>query len=95
MGAQPAAAAAFVLVDGRCGSPPPPEAPAAEQVQADPGDGTPTMTPPDPATADTRVPPAMPADPSYQAGPYKGAMTAPPAEAMNKTYPLCCAHGAG
>lgn len=47
------------------------------------------MTPPDPATADTPVPPAMPADPSYQANPYKGAMTAPPAEAMNKTYPLC------
>jgi hypothetical protein len=31
----------------------------------------------------------MPADPGYQAGPYKGAMTAPPAEAANKTYPVC------
>ena len=42
-----------------------------------------------PATADTPVAPAAPADPSYQAGPYKGALTAPPADAMNKTYPVC------
>ena len=42
-----------------------------------------------PATAAQPVPPAMRADPSYQAGPYKGALTAPPAEALNKVYPVC------
>ena len=59
-------------------------------VQANPvgSDAAPTMAP-DPATADTAVAPTMPADASYQAGPYKGAMSAPPAEAMNKVYPLC------
>ena len=62
----------------------------AAPVQANPvgSDAAPTMAP-DPATADTAVAPTMPADPSYQAGPYKGAMSAPPAEAMNKVYPLC------
>ena len=45
--------------------------------------------PPNPATADSSVPPAMPADPSYNAGPYKGALTQPPADAMNKSYPVC------
>ena len=61
-----------------------------EQVQANPvGAGTPTATPPNPETAASAVPPAMPADPGYNAGPYKGAMTEPPAAAMNKTYPVC------
>lgn len=49
----------------------------------------PSDTAPNPETAATPVPPAMPADSSYQATPYKGALTAPPAEAMNKVYPLC------
>jgi hypothetical protein len=63
---------------------------APAQIQANPrGTGPATDTPPDPATADTPVAPAMPADPSYKAGPYKGALTAPPADAMNKTYPDC------
>lgn len=67
-----------------------PMAPPPEQVQANPlGSGTPSATPPNPATAGTPVPPAMPDDPNYNAGPYKGAMTAPPEEAMNKTYPVC------
>src|SRR5258706_14984312 len=50
-----------------------------------------TLYPPNPETASTPVPPAMPADPGYQAGPYKGALTPPPAQAMNKHYPLCSA----
>ena len=53
------------------------------------GEGPTSAVPPNPATADSSVAPAMPADPSYNAGPYKGALTAPPAEAMNKTYPVC------
>lgn len=61
-----------------------------EQVQANPpGPGIPSVTPPNPETAAAAVPPAMPADPGYQAGPYKGALTQPPAQAMNKDYPLC------
>ena len=32
---------------------------------------------------------AMPADAAYDAGPYKGALTPPPVEAMNKVYPTC------
>lgn len=60
------------------------------QTQANPqGPGVPTATPPNPQTAAEPVAPAVPADPSYQAGPYKGALTAPPAEALNKTYPVC------
>jgi hypothetical protein len=60
------------------------------QIQANPtGPGTPSMTPPDPATADSPVPPAMPADPNYHAGPYVGALTPPPPEAMSKVYPRC------
>ncbi len=68
-----------------------PENPAPPTVyQANPpGPGIPTMTPPDPATADQTVAPAMPADQGYHAGPYKGALTAPPAGAMNKVYPVC------
>jgi hypothetical protein len=60
------------------------------QVQANPkGPGTPTTGIPAPQSAEQAVPPAMPADPSYQAGPYKGALTPPPASAMNKEYPVC------
>ena len=63
---------------------------APEIVQANPvGAGTPSITPPNPATADSPVAPAMPADPAYIAGPYVGALTPPPAEALNKTYPRC------
>ena len=66
------------------------QAPIVVQTQANPsGPDTPSATPPDPATAASPVAPAMPADPSYNAGPYKGALTSPPAEAMGKTYPLC------
>jgi hypothetical protein len=60
------------------------------QTQANPtGTGTPTDTPPNPQSATSPVPPSMPADPNYQAGPYKGALTPPPADAMAKSYPLC------
>ena len=71
--------------------PPPPAAdPTATQVQANPtGPGDPSVTPPNPATAGTPVPPAQPADPGYQAGPYKGALTQPPADAQAKDYPVC------
>lgn len=48
-----------------------------------------TDVPPNPETASSSVPPAMPADPSYQATPYKGALTSPPPEAMSKSYPVC------
>ena len=66
------------------------EQPAVIQTQANPpGAGIPSDTPPNPATADTPVPPAMPADPSYRAGPYKGALTPAPLQAMDKVYPLC------
>lgn len=60
------------------------------QKQANPpGGGTPTSGPTDPHTASEPVPPAMPADQSYHAGPYKGALTPPPATEINKTYPVC------
>ncbi len=66
------------------------EPPTVVQTQANPrGAGIPTQTPPNPATADTPVQPAMPDDPSYNAGPYKGALTPAPSEAMGKFYPLC------
>lgn len=68
----------------------PADSPTVVQTQANPrGEGEPTPTPPNPATASDAVAPAQPADPSYQAGPYKGALTAPPPEAMNKAYPVC------
>lgn len=54
-----------------------------------PGLGMPTTGVPAPQTAGQPVPPAMPADPSYQGGAYKGALTPPPASAMNKAYPVC------
>lgn len=71
--------------------PPPPPAPGQPPIeQGNPvGAGVPSTTPPAPQSAGEPVPPAMPADPAYQAGPYRGALTPPPAEAMNKTYPLC------
>jgi hypothetical protein len=66
------------------------EQPPVIQTQANPpGAGAPAETPPNPTTAETPVPPALPADPGYKAGPYKGALTAVPAEALGKTYPLC------
>ena len=64
--------------------------PSEVQIQANPpGEGIPTATPPDPQTADSAVMPAMPADAGYNAGPYKGALTLPPPQAMDKIYPLC------
>ena len=68
----------------------PPQQPVVVQTQANPqGAGPPSATPPNPSTAGEPVPPAQPADPTYNAGPYKGALTPPPAEALNKTYPVC------
>ena len=59
-------------------------------IQANPpGEGVPSVTPPNPTSASDLVPPARPADPAYRAGPYKGALTPPPPEAMNKVYPVC------
>lgn len=46
---------------------------------------------PDPQTANSPTAPAMPADPSYHGQPYVGALTPPPSEAMNKSYPVCSA----
>lgn len=54
-----------------------------------PGTGMPTAGVPDPQMASQSARPAMPADESYQGGPYKGALTPPPATAMNKDYPVC------
>jgi hypothetical protein len=87
-------AAAWVSIEQQLAGAMPPSnsdaAAAPEQVQANPVGSTQATDPaPDPATADSPVAPSMPADPSYNAGPYKGAMTAPPADAMNKTYPVC------
>lgn len=66
------------------------QTPATPAGQANPpGMGTPTTGAPDPQVAAQPVPPAMPADLSYQGGPYKGALTPPPVTAMNKTYPVC------
>ncbi|MDE1915424.1 MAG: hypothetical protein KGJ57_08705 [Sphingomonadales bacterium] len=42
-----------------------------------------------PATANSPTAPAMPDDPSYHGAPYVGALTAPPAGAMDKSYPSC------
>jgi len=54
-----------------------------------PGQGVPTAGVPNPQSANQAVQPAMPADESYQGGPYKGAATPPPADAMSKDYPVC------
>ena len=64
--------------------------PPVIQTQANPpGPGTPSVTPPNPSTANSPVSPSMPADTNYNAGPYKGALTPPPQEAMNRIYPVC------
>ena len=64
--------------------------PTTPPAQANPpGEGMPTTGVPDPQSAGQAARPAMPADPNYQGGPYKGAMTPPPATAMDKTYPVC------
>jgi hypothetical protein len=65
------------------------DAPVVQTQANPPGEGVPTPTPPNPSTAAEPVAPAQPADPSYNAGPYKGALTPPPAEAGNKVYPVC------
>ena len=66
--------------------------PATPAGQANPpGKGVPTTGVPAPQNASQAARPAMPADPSYQGGPYKGALTPPPASAMNKEYPVCTA----
>jgi hypothetical protein len=54
-----------------------------------PGQGVPTNGVPNPQMANQAVQPAMPAKQEYQGGPYKGALTPPPADAMNKEYPPC------
>lgn len=54
-----------------------------------PGEGVPTAGVPDPQTAGQAARPAMPADQNYQGGPYKGALTPPPATKMDKDYPVC------
>lgn len=87
-------------VAGQHMHPMPPAVPAVQATPAGPADpiiiqanptgpGVPTATPPNPAAASDPVPPALPADATYQAGPYKGALTPPPAEAFNKVYPVC------
>lgn len=68
----------------------PAQQPPVIQIQANPtGAGIPSETPPNPSSADSPVPPAMPADPNYNAGPYKGALAPPPPQAMDKVYPVC------
>ncbi len=68
------------------------QTPMTPATQANPpGDGMPTTGVPNPSAAAQAVPPAMPADGSYQGGPYKGALTPAPADAMAKTYPVCSA----
>lgn len=66
------------------------QTPTTPPTQANPpGEGMPTTGVPDPQFAQQAVRPAMPADQGYQGGPYKGALTPPPATAMDKTYPVC------
>jgi hypothetical protein len=66
------------------------QTPTTPAAQANPpGEGMPTTGVPAPKAAAQAVRPAMPADESYQGGPYKGALTPPPASAMNKDYPVC------
>ena len=54
-----------------------------------PGQGVPTAGVPNPQSANQAAQPAMPSDQSYQGGPYKGALTPPPADATDNTYPVC------
>jgi hypothetical protein len=86
-----AATAALALgsVAGTAAFAQPADAPVVETQANPPGEGVPTATPPDPATAAEPVAPAQPADPNYNAGPYKGALTSPPPAAANKVYPVC------
>lgn len=66
------------------------EPPPPVEEQANPqGAGAPTNGVPAPEAASDPVPPAMPADPNYHAGPYKGALTPPPPQEQGKTYPVC------
>lgn len=65
--------------------------PGTVQVQANPRGDEPVAASADPASANDPVPATQPSDPAYHAGPYAGALSAPPADAMNKTYPLCSA----
>lgn len=66
------------------------QTPSTPPGQANPpGAGVPTTGVPNPQTANQAARPAMPATQSYQGGPYKGALTPPPADAMNKDYPVC------
>lgn len=83
------AALALGSVAGTAALAQPADAPVVQTQANPPGEGVPTPTPPNPATAAEPVAPAQPADPNYNAGPYKGALTPPPAEAANKTYPVC------
>ena len=62
------------------------------QMQANPrGSDAPAVAAPNPTSANSPIAPALPSDPSYHGGPYVGALTPPPASAMNKRYPLCSA----
>ena len=61
------------------------------QVQANPRGDEPVAASADPAAANDPVPATQPSDPGYHAGPYAGALSPPPADAMNKTYPVCSA----
>jgi hypothetical protein len=66
------------------------QTPTTPEGQANPpGQGVPTAGVPNPQTANQAAQPAMPADESYQGGPYKGAKTPAPADAMGKDYPVC------
>ena len=77
-------------ISGFAGAQEPPPAPPPVEEQANPqGAGPPTDAVPAPETASEPVPPAMPADPNYHAGPYKGALTPPPPQELDKAYPLC------
>lgn len=85
----------WASIEGQMAGAPPAQASnnpaqATMQTQANPrGEVDASAVPPNPQTAAAGVQPAMPADPSYQAGPYKGALTQAPDAAMNKVYPLC------
>ncbi|MBB4856892.1 hypothetical protein HNO88_000189 [Novosphingobium chloroacetimidivorans] len=66
------------------------QTPSTPAGQANPpGQGIPTAGVPNPQSANQAAQPAMPADQGYQGGPYKGALTPPPADAMSKSYPVC------
>jgi len=61
-----------------------------EQIQANPrGSDAPAVATPAPDNANAPVAPSMPNDPSYHGGAYEGADSAAPAQAINKSYPVC------